>query len=112
MTPDGIAVERLALTMAAAVGVVWAKADADTARMLRVAANAALLHLGAEGRATGAQALTDTLQEGAETARVAARLLDHHKLSEDLIQRLHRSATGAEMVARTLGLMAEEDDVI
>lgn len=108
IVPDGMEVERLAIAMASAVGLAWPKATAETAMQFRVVANAALFHLGAQGVPQGQRRLADALSEAAEAVRVGAKVLDHHKLSEELIQRLHRAASTIETVGFTLGVMAPE----
>lgn len=107
--PDGFAVERLAISMAAACGLVWTNLDMDEATRFRICANAALLHPLAEGVAT--LVLADGLNEAAEAAWAAGRALDHLKGDERLIQRLHRAAAGVQHAGRVLGVLAPVEDV-
>lgn len=100
--PTGQAVERLALVMAASVGQIWAKLDAETALQFRVMANAVLTRLGVDALEEGAVHLRATIAQGAESLRRAASLADFNKEREDLIHRLHRDATNMETMAMIL----------
>lgn len=107
-----MAIERLAISIAAPFGISWPKASPETRQNFRIAANAALTHMGAEGRQLGESGIAHALTEVVEGARTAANVLDNHKLSEELIQRLYRVASAAETSARVLGLLAAEEEVI
>lgn len=100
--PDGQAVERLALIMAASVGVTWAKLDHDAAFQLRVQANAALLQFGVEALDGAAIHFRERIRQAAESLRQAANLASHNKERESLIQRLHRDATSMESLVMIL----------
>lgn len=106
--PDGFAIERLAISMAAACGLVWTALDLDEATRFRICANTALLHPVVEGAAT--KALAEGLEEAAQAAWAAGRAIDHLKGDERLIQRLHRSASAVQQVGRVLGVLAPEED--
>jgi len=113
--PTGHAVESLAIAMAAGVGVAWPTASVETRAKVRDLAHLALMHMHlrlVDSPAVGAARLAETLLEGAETARAAARALDHDKGPEQLIQRLHKAAANIEGVGRMLGVLEPEEAVI
>jgi hypothetical protein len=100
--PSGIVVERLALTMAAAVGLAWAALDHDARTQYRIMASAALLRLGVDALEDGAVYIRASVERAAEALRQAANLAEHNKEREDLIQRLHRDASNMETLAMIL----------
>lgn len=111
--PDGMAVEQLAIAMAAAVGLSWTKLAHEDATRIRIMANAAIIYPTVTGRGLdGPGRLRGLLEEGAEAQRAAARELDHIKGSDIMIRRLHLGATAVETVGAVLGVMqrTEADD--
>lgn len=102
--PPGQAVERLALGMAAANGIVWMKADEATVGMYRRSAHAALILLAdigpTEGQSLGSAHWARTMSEATSCLRHACRRLEDLPGSraedEVWLQRLYRAATALE----------------
>jgi hypothetical protein len=108
--PDGLAVERLAVVMAAANGFALLRLDDAARAAYRRSANGALLHLALTGPVPGH--LKGAMTDIAEALRKAAVALDYHDAREDVIQGLHRKAAQAEVVASVFGVNAEEPEEV
>jgi hypothetical protein len=101
---DAIEVERLAIAMAAANGLLWARLDPVTTASYRRAANGALIHLDAS-KGAGSGRLVVSINEMAATMRDAAQHMEGEDHADALIKRLCRSATHAETMAAVFGAM-------
>lgn len=109
--PDGLAVERLAVTMAAAAGLAWKALSAAEARAIRIMANAALMHLGAEAYAKGLARLKERLGETVATMRRGADALGESAEVEPLVKALYRDAMTVELMLQILDGADEEEAI-
>lgn len=96
--PSGIVVERLALAMSAAAGILWAQAEPETRQFYRVLASAALAHLGLEGGELGLAHLTGELEAGARTLRAVGVFLEPVDGAEASIQAVIRLGAFLEIL--------------
>lgn len=107
--PSGHAVERLAVGMAAANGVVWMQADEAAVGTYRRSAHAALILLAdigpTEGQSAGAAHWSATMLEATLCLRHACRMFEELPLTvEDdaWLKRLYRSATALDSGSQAL----------
>lgn len=96
--PNGQEVEKLAITLAAAVGAVWASIPEEAAAQYRVMANAALMRY-RDGIPATPQAAA-ALDEAVQAIRSGARGLEG--IDEGLIQRLYKAAARLEILANVV----------
>jgi hypothetical protein len=110
--PDGQAVERLAITMAAAIGLVWSSVEADHASRLRVMANAVLMRNLPE-TIPATPTAQSALDEAVQALRAGARGLEG--IHEGLIQRLFRAAAKLEILSSVVSTevdLGAEDELV
>ncbi len=107
--PTGQEVEKLSVTMATALGLVWTKVDKDTADQLRIAANAVLVHHGLHLLQSGRERVAAMVADAARGQREAiAALTANGVLTEDQLKALYRSASTTELVAAALDSGADD----
>lgn len=100
--PHPLAVERLALIMAAAVGQYWLALNDQAISDFRVMANQALFFLGTEAHVRGLARARHAIEEMGATMRRAAEKLEQAKGDEMTIRRLHIGAGNCDAILMVL----------
>jgi hypothetical protein len=103
-----MAVERLAIVIAAAVGHYWLGIDDETRSNYRVMANQALFFLGIEAHVRGLARTRHAIEDMAATMRRAADKLEEAKIDEMTIRRLHVGASNCDAILMVLDAAPEE----
>lgn len=112
--PLALDVERLAIAMAAANGVLWMKASPELRLGYRIASNGALMFLGMGASINAHRHLSTRLDAIVEAVRRCAVVMDSATdgtFREADIQAMFAHATEAEMVSRVLRGLPELEPV-
>lgn len=109
--PESLAVERLAVILAASVGHYWMAIDDELRSNYRIMANQALFLLGVEAHARGMARVRQSIDDMGATMRRAADKLEQMKGDEMTIARLHVGSSNCEALLMILHAVPDEADI-
>lgn len=110
--PDGNAVERLGIVIAASVGHYWLKLDPDMRQHYRLMANAALITLGLDAHAQGLARVKQAVERMAQAQRNSALVLEALGTHETNVVALHKGANNCDAILLILDAVPGEEEAL